>query len=107
MLPAFLDTCVLLKPYLFDALLSIAEAGLYRPLWSPMVMVELERNLARLIGGTTWGRRPPLSAGIMCGRREGLPVFRVPAPRPRPPTDVTSHGCTPALRQAPTRAQSQ
>jgi predicted nucleic acid-binding protein len=46
-LPVFLDTCVLLKPYLCDALLSIAEAGVYRPLWSPMVMAELERNLAR------------------------------------------------------------
>ncbi len=47
MLPAFLDTCVLLKSYLCDTLLSIAEAGVYRPLWSPMVMAELERNLAR------------------------------------------------------------
>ena len=47
MLPAFLDTCVLLKSYLCDTLLSIAETGAYRPLWSPMVMTELERNLAR------------------------------------------------------------
>jgi predicted nucleic acid-binding protein len=45
--PVFLDTCVLLKPYLCDSLLSIAEAGVYRPLWSSMVMAELERNLAR------------------------------------------------------------
>jgi predicted nucleic acid-binding protein len=45
--PAFLDTCVLLKPYLCDTLLTIAETGVYRPLWSPMVMTELERNLAR------------------------------------------------------------
>jgi predicted nucleic acid-binding protein len=44
---AFLDTCVLLKPYLCDTLLSIAETGVYRPLWSAMVMSELERNLAR------------------------------------------------------------
>lgn len=48
MLPVFLDTCVLLKPYLCDTLLSIAEAGVYRPLWSSMVMTELERNLARI-----------------------------------------------------------
>lgn len=47
MFPVFLDTCVLLKPYLCDTLLSIAEAGVYRPLWSPVVMTELERNLAR------------------------------------------------------------
>jgi PIN domain len=46
-LPVFLDTCVLLKPYLCDTLLSIAEAGVYRPLWSSMVIAELERNLAR------------------------------------------------------------
>ena len=45
--PVFLDTCVLLKPYLCDTLLSIAEADVYRPLWSPTVMAELERNLAR------------------------------------------------------------
>jgi predicted nucleic acid-binding protein len=46
-LPVFLDTCVLLKSYLSDTLLSIAETGAYRPLWSSMVMSELERNLAR------------------------------------------------------------
>jgi predicted nucleic acid-binding protein len=43
----FLDTCVLLKPYVCDTLLSIAETGMYRPLWSPMVLAELDRNLAR------------------------------------------------------------
>lgn len=47
MLSVFLDTCVLLRPDLCDTLLSVAEAGVYRPLWSPMVMTELERNLAR------------------------------------------------------------
>jgi len=47
LLPVFLDTCVLLKSYLCDTLLSIAEAGVYRPLWSSTVMTELERNLAR------------------------------------------------------------
>ena len=47
MFPVFLDTCVLLKPYLCDTLLSIAEAGVDCPLWSPMVLHELERNLVR------------------------------------------------------------
>jgi predicted nucleic acid-binding protein len=47
MLPVFLDTCVLLKPYLCDSLLSIAETGIYRPLWSPAVLDELRRNLTR------------------------------------------------------------
>lgn len=46
MLPVFLDTCVLLKSYLCDTLLSLAEASVYRPLWSSMVVAELERNLA-------------------------------------------------------------
>jgi len=47
MLPVFLDTCVLLKPYLCDSMLTIAEAGIYRPLWSPTVLDELRRNLIR------------------------------------------------------------
>ncbi|RKT51685.1 PIN domain-containing protein [Saccharothrix australiensis] len=47
MFPAFFDTCVLFKPYLRDTVLSIAETGLYRPLWSTSVLEELERNLRR------------------------------------------------------------
>ncbi|MFI9008523.1 PIN domain-containing protein [Actinosynnema sp. NPDC053489] len=47
MFPVFLDTCVLLKPYLCDTLLSIAESGIYRPLWSAGVLAELERNLLK------------------------------------------------------------
>lgn len=42
---AFLDTCTLYGAYLCDTLLSLAEAGIYRPLWSPGVLEELERNL--------------------------------------------------------------
>jgi hypothetical protein len=45
--PVFFDTCVLLKPYLCDTLLSIAECGIYRPLWSADVLEELARNLRR------------------------------------------------------------
>lgn len=44
MIPAFLDTCVLLKPYLCDTLLTIAEDGAYRPLWPADVLTELRRN---------------------------------------------------------------
>jgi hypothetical protein len=44
---AFLDTCLLVKPYLCDTLLSVAEAAVYRPLWSADVIAELRRNLLR------------------------------------------------------------
>jgi predicted nucleic acid-binding protein len=43
--PAFLDTCVLYPAYLCDALLRLAEASTYRPLWSADVLVQLRRNL--------------------------------------------------------------
>lgn len=43
--PAFLDTCVLYPAYLCDALLRLAEASAYRPLWSAEVFAELRRNL--------------------------------------------------------------
>src|SRR5271168_2602841 len=42
-----LDTCVLLKSYLCDTLLSIAEEGVYRPMWSDHVLAELRRNLVK------------------------------------------------------------
>lgn len=47
MFPVFLDTCVLLKPYLCDTLLSVAECRIYRPLWSTGVLEELDRNLRK------------------------------------------------------------
>lgn len=47
MFPVFLDACVLYKSYLCDTVLTIAKTGIYRPLWSSGVLVELERNLLR------------------------------------------------------------
>lgn len=44
---ALLDTCVLLKSYLCDTLLSVAEEGAFRPLWSEHVLTELHRNLLK------------------------------------------------------------
>lgn len=47
MFPVFFDTCVLLKPYLCDTILTVAESGIYRPLWSTGVLTELDRNLRK------------------------------------------------------------
>ncbi|MGH3862774.1 PIN domain-containing protein [Actinokineospora sp.] len=52
MFAVFFDTCVLLKSYVCDTVLSIAEDGLFRPLWSQHVLDELERNLIKR-GATT------------------------------------------------------
>ena len=38
---AFLDACVLVPIALADTLLRLAEAGLFRPLWSDRVLDEM------------------------------------------------------------------
>ncbi len=43
-----IDTCVLLKSYLHDTLLSIAEESTFRPVWSDHILAELRRNLLKV-----------------------------------------------------------
>lgn len=42
-----LDACVLYPPILRTILLAAAQAGLYRPLWSPRILEEWARAVAR------------------------------------------------------------
>ncbi|WP_019201357.1 putative toxin-antitoxin system toxin component, PIN family [Tsukamurella sp. 1534] len=47
-----LDTCVLFPQNLTNVLLSIADAGLFSPVWSADILTELQRNLVEKAGLT-------------------------------------------------------
>ncbi|MGR3375338.1 PIN domain-containing protein [Salipiger abyssi] len=54
---ALLDACVLAGALRRNMLLSLAEAGLFRPRWSNRVLDETQRAIARITKGDTDGSR--------------------------------------------------
>lgn len=64
--PVLLDTCVLYPVWIRDVLLSLAQAELYEPLWSPQIMDELTENLGKL-------RPPPDAARLVAQMTQHFP----------------------------------
>ena len=54
---AYLDACVLAGALRRNMLLSLAEAGLFRPRWSARVLDETQSAIARITNGATDGQR--------------------------------------------------
>jgi PIN domain len=82
---ALLDTCVLFPMYLRDSLLRLAVADLYRPLWSPHILLELRQALVRE-GATS----PEQADRIIRLIRTNVPVSEIAGYEPLMPT-VTCH----------------
>lgn len=65
---AFLDACVLVPIALADTLLRLAEAGLYRPLWSDRVLEEtvdaIEMIHPDLVSGAARSRTDAMQASF-------------------------------------------
>ena len=61
---AFLDACVLVPIALADTLLRLAEAGLYRPLWSDRVIDEMVDAIAMI--------HPELASGPARSRADAM-----------------------------------
>jgi hypothetical protein len=93
MIPTFIDTRVLLKPYLCDTLLSIAEADVNRSLFSDKPQ--------RL---TATGRDVPSPLGLILSltaiSRNGRSLFKVP-------TSSDSRSVPTGQRRSPARADAE
>lgn len=76
---AVLDACVLVPPVLRDCLLSVAQAGYFRPLWSDRILAEWAHAAAR--------RGEPASDAI-AAVRAAFPGASVP---PAPGLDARLH----------------
>ncbi|BAH52602.1 PIN domain-containing protein [Rhodococcus opacus] len=64
-----LDACVLLPQVLNDVLLALADAELFRPVWTPDLLDEVERNLA----GERFGKSPEQAARRVRQMRRAFP----------------------------------
>ena len=62
-----LDACVMLPQTLNDLLLTLADAELYAPIWTPDLLAEVERNLHTSNFGSRRNRPPAGSS--RCARR--------------------------------------
>ena len=100
-----LDTCVLLKSYLCDTLLSIAEVGTFRPLWSDHVLEELRRNLVKAGAKPEavehrLGQMAAFFPGKHSGRRRRvIAAGQVRAARPAAPPAARRHPRAPLTRK--------
>lgn len=71
-MPAFrvvLDACVMLPQTLNDLLLTLADAELYSPVWTPDLLAEVERNLC----SDKFGKTPEQAATRVRRMREAFP----------------------------------
>lgn len=86
---ACLDACVIVPVGLCDTLLTIADAGIYRPVWSDEIFGEVRRTVARIRPGI-----PPadledrLQAMDVTFRGARVAQARVAAALPSVPEDV-------------------
>lgn len=68
---ACLDACVLVPMGLCDSLLSIAQAGIYRPVWSEAILDEVARNVPPAARGDVADRIAAVNAAFPDAQVDG------------------------------------